>query len=387
MDGKLNEIIGHEDCKKKVLPVTYPPITTFPPYANTLAVLCNYEEALPWIYSHYIQTTVVDIINRGKEYIQAFTQCFFGDFDTRRIANTIADCVFLNRENCPLLNVFEVPNSLINSMGMSIVDVVKNLIDSSMYFYGYVDVSKIRDYRFYGSEEFAHEIFIHGYDDSKGVFHYADFPNNIENKYKFSECSYTDFEDAFHHIEGTYVPIVKSFAAIQYVLDAPFGFDYNYVRDSIFEYTYPDTERTRKYNDYIHSFLASDPNLAYYWIPKVYMGTDVYHYFRDYIEYEFNNDNNESIDPRLFHAMYDHKEMMILRLKYLIDKGYLSSDKAELLTDYNKVRDNALGIRNLVLKYNVSNNDNTVTKIFELLDTTRTLEIEMLKGIFDFDMD
>jgi hypothetical protein len=370
---------------EKILPVKYPRITTYPPYADALAILCANDEAYKWVYSNYIQISVVDIINRGKEYEQPYTPCFFGDFDNRRLANTIADCIFLNRENCPFLNIFEIPNILINSLGASYVSTLKHLIDSSMYIYGYVNVAKIDDYSYLQAEAAAHEVLIYGYNNDEGKFYYADMLSNEIRKYKFSTCTYDDIESAFQTVDQLFIPMVKSFAAIQYVKNAPFKFDYNYVKESIYEYIHPDDEKCRRFNDYASSFLASTPDGPLYWVPKIYMGVNVYNYFSDYIHYEFNNGNNKRLDPRMFHAMYDHKELMVDRLQYLLDNEYLDASKTSLIETYKQVRKNALIIRNVILKFNIKPASVTVSNIHTLLEKTKQHEIELLCNIFDFD--
>jgi hypothetical protein len=231
--------------------------------------------------------------------------------------------------------------------------------------------------------EISHEVFIYGYDDEKQAFMYADLMNNKSNKYTFSECDYSEMEAAFNSAQNLFIPIVKSFAAIQYVESAPFAFSFDYVRESVNEYVHPDKIKTRLYNDYAASFLTGDPEGPLYWIPKVYMGTDVYDYFSDYIDYEFKHSDSPILDRRLFHAMYDHKEMMLLRLKYLLDNNHLSADKVGLIEEYNKIRDNALLTRNLVLKYNMVNRKSTIEKIKELSRDSKNHEIKLLSEIFD----
>ena len=79
---------------KKILPIVVPPITTFPPYAAMLSILYNYEEAYDWMFSQYIQIYAIDKTGRNSTD-SAVCQCFFGDFDTRRLACIIADHSFL----------------------------------------------------------------------------------------------------------------------------------------------------------------------------------------------------------------------------------------------------------------------------------------------------
>ncbi len=45
----------NKELTKKVLPVTYPMITTYTQHAHLLSILSNYECTYPWIFSNYIQ--------------------------------------------------------------------------------------------------------------------------------------------------------------------------------------------------------------------------------------------------------------------------------------------------------------------------------------------
>ena len=112
------------------------------------------------------------------------------------------------------------------------------------------------------------------------------------------------------------------------------------------------------------------------------MGVDIYQYLSDFFELELNA-GNERIDRRLYHAMYDHKEMMIKRIEHFLKKGYLDSGKAPLLEEYTKVRDNTLSIRNSILKYNIQRDKRVIDRIVLSLSETKDLEISLLKRIFD----
>jgi hypothetical protein len=362
---------------KYLLPITYPTITTFTGYADTLAILQSHEKSLEWVYSHYIQIQANDIISRVNDtddFMRSalFTASFFGDFDTRKTINAICDSIFLGVERCPYFNVFEIPNKYINIIDKRFCDFVKRVVDDGMYIYGYFDRSKISNYD--SNLELGHQILIYGYDDSKQLIHFADFVD--ERKYSFSQCSYDEIECAFHNIDNVYLPLVKSVALIQYVESDIYTFDFSYIQDSIRDYISPNSKTENRQNNYTMSaFKPVD------WITKTYMGVNVYNYFLIFIERELEM-GKEYIDHRLFHAMYDHKEMMIKRMQYFLGKGYIAKDKTPQIESYIEVRDNALSIRNLVLKYNLTKSTREINKIKTLIEVTRPLEIDLLSGIF-----
>lgn len=319
--------------KTTILPVTYPTITTFPPYADALAILMSHKESLDWVYSHYIQTYIVEVIEGSENNLRPIMPCFFGDFDSRRIVNTVSDCIFLNREINPFLNIFEVPNDIIETIEGEYVSFIKKALDSSMYVYAYCDISKIKDYN--RQECAAHEVFIFGYDDSKNLFHYADFPNNRSYKYKFSTCTYDEIEAAFRAVKELFVPVVKSVALIQFEGRGPFTFDYSYIQDSIYDYLYPNKEMVRRLGMYIDSFVNFG---EFNWKTKIYVGVDTYDYFASIKDRIITTEDISRIDLRLYNAMYEHKMMMIERIQHLVENGYMSKEKNSL---FNRIQNNS----------------------------------------------
>jgi hypothetical protein len=363
---------------KKILPVVYPPVTTFTAYAAELAILFNYEKTYDWLYSHYLQVYVLDIINRYEnDNGVPFIACFFGDFDNRRLAHTINDFVFLRREVCPYLDIFEVPNDLIDTSGETAVEFFKRSIDHDLYLYSYLDVSHIKQYGI--DTQYGHEVFIYGYDDEKKVFHFADFPIDDSSRYSFSTCSYEEIERAYLGIEHHMFPLAKSVGLIRYTDLSPYTFNPEYVRDTVREYIYPDKERAERFNSYTVSYYENVD-----WKTKTYIGSDVYEYLSNVMEFDLSR-GKDFIDHRLFHAMYDHKNIMLKRLAYFLQKGYLSGDKTELAEEYKSVRDQMMAVRNQVIKFNMQKNRKSIDKIKRMLGETKDRELLLLKRIFDIE--
>lgn len=364
---------------EKILPVTYPPLTTYPGYANALSIFCSHEEAYDWMYSHYLQIYVTQIIINSEDKENAyptagFAPSFFGDYDNRRLTNTICDGLFLDREKCPFLNIFEIPNELIMSYDSSYVSFFKRCIDQSMYIYAHTDVAKIKEYKL--EEEYDHPIFIYGYNDDEKVFYFADFLDNYF-KYTFTKCSYDEIENAFQNVKNTFLPMVKSVAAAQFVENGSFQFEMSYIQDTISEYINPDKKQAEKFAKYASSYFSPIK-----WKAKVHIGSDVYEFLSDFMNISLDL-NIGYIDRRLYTSMCDHKEMMLKRIEYFLQKGYLGLDKAPLLNEYTKIRDAFINIRNLILKYNIKKDSAELNLVHKLLHETKSNELNLLSKIFD----
>ena len=359
--------------KKMVLPVVEPPITTFPGYANTLAILFNYEKSLDWVYSHYLQIYVSDSDERTKDFIPCST--FFLDFDIRKIGTLLHDGSILRHDWCPYLYIHEMPSELLKALGFSYETAFKHSIDLHNYLYMYLDVSKIKEYG--RSEEMLHCVFIYGYDDSERVFYFADFPNSPSGKYNFSKCTYHEIEAAMQNSHNVNPPFGNTIAMIKYAEDIrSFTFDFDYLRETVKSYVSPDKDTEIKFNKYLTAFISAG------WKMKSYIGSNVYDYLIRIITFDpmIGRDN---IDARPFHGMYDHKVMMLKRFEYLYNKGYIDEEKFKISRVYEKVRDDCLKVRNMIIKYNITKRKSILDKIPQLLDNTKNLDVELLSDIFE----
>jgi hypothetical protein len=363
---------------KNQLIVTYPPLTTFTTYADALAILLSFDEGQDWAYSHYIQIQANDIVSRNnntEDMMESapFTASFFVDIDTRKRANVVCDNFWLGGERCPFFNVFEIPNDYVNAINGTFADFIKRTIDGKMYIYAYLDISKISGY--WTRVPLGHQLLIYGYDEETRTVNFADFLDN--QKYTFATCSYDEIEAAYKGISDLFLPIVKSVALVQHIGYGAYIFDMSYIRDSIREYLNPDPKVKERQNNYTMSIFAPVS-----WQTETYMGIDVYDYFPKFIDRELELGKTH-IDERLFHAMYDHKEMMVKRVKHFIKKGYLSDDVRPFLEQYmTTVRNKMQAVRNVVIKYNMKERVETLDHVKTTLPEIRNAEIELLEKIF-----
>jgi hypothetical protein len=361
---------------KVLLPITSPTITTATGYADALAILQSYEKANDWVYSQYIQMFALQNMPRDpqKEYWPLFghTESFFCDFDYRRIANTTNDGIFLDREKCPYLNVFEIPYELIEHFCSSFIELIKTCIDNSMYVYGIADVSGVTAYN--GGT--THPMLIYGYDDDVGEFYFGDFLDG-NNAYRFEKCSFIEAEVAFQNAKNTDFPLVKSIAAVRFVEDASFEFDWRYIRKSVRSYLYPDSNLASDFAQYATSYFS-----VLNWKANAFLGMEIYDFLHDFFEIE-KQLNMYPTDIVPFHAFYDHKAMMAARLKYFCNTGYIKSDKHPDVKQFDSVVERALSIRNQVMKYNIQLDSSFPNSLYEQLTQLKDAEFQILKSIFE----
>ncbi|WP_218619006.1 hypothetical protein, partial [Paenibacillus sp. P32E] len=90
-----------------------------------------------------------------------------------------------------------------------------------------------------------------------------------------------------------------------------------------------------------------------------------------------------NIDIRLFHLIWEHKRNMNFRVEFLINNKNYDFDKI-LLDKLNKIENDALIIRNLVLKYNNTNNKSIITNIRERLKLLVYEEAEVYNELLCF---
>ena len=88
----------------------------------------------------------------------------------------------------------------------------------------------------------------------------------------------------------------------------------------------------------------------------------------------------EYVDHRTLFGLWDHKRIMLERLKYLEDNGYLDKNR-EYSRAYSEVELMANKARLLVMKYNVVRKKDVLASIIALLRDMREKEQEVLNSV------
>lgn len=180
----------------------------------------------------------------------------------------------------------------------------------------------------YKIQNFDHQNLIYGYDDDSQTFLVSGYASS--KQYEQSVMSYVDFKESiknvsdFNFASGCYKP--KG--------NIP-GFDQGMLLTEL--------------RDYYNS-SSQNPNVNY--------GLKFYDSLCTYLE----DDGNE-IDLRCVYLLNEHKKLMCLKIKYLLEMHLLS--EPQFLREYEGVYELTSKIHNLSLKRNITGNLSLTYKIVE----------------------
>ena len=167
---------------KKILPISYPMITSWQWHATLFSIIGDDEKAKNWIFSNYIQLRCYNI-----------EEIFTGD--EMLLADMMPGSSSL--KECPYLLFSLMTKEQVESYCGDILTFIKKTINLGGYVYGVFDEAKIlcdsgADYKF------PHELFIYGYDDEEQQFYVGDF--TFGEHYSYSKVSYSDVRNGYDTI-------------------------------------------------------------------------------------------------------------------------------------------------------------------------------------------
>lgn len=347
------------DSKK--LDVTYPMITSWQWHATLFSILSADENAKKWIFSNYIQLRCYNI-----------EEIFTGD--DMLFADMMPGSSSL--KECPYLITSLMTKDQIESYCGNIIDFIIKTIDLNGYVYGVFDEAKILanvevDYKF------PHELFIYGYDMKKEIFYVGDF--TFKDHYSYNTVSFEDvrrgyeditasddhmFKDDYKGRRGLYV-ILKNTDTAYYEVD-------------------PVLIR-RTLREYINSVDTKDHfRMNRNRFNDTTFGISVYDRVYDRIQKQMSEEEPD-FDIRALHIMYDHKVLMLERIKYLMANGYLDVND-DLVNEYAEVVKNVKAARNLLIKISIDDNLNEAGRFRTYFKTAKEKEAAVLLDVLE-DMD
>lgn len=325
---------------EKVLPMKYPVVSSYPYHSDILAVISNDDEYLPWLFNNYIQ------INYPKAYFKDGARLDF-----------FSSCLW---ETCPYISYQLVCKDFISNKWSSLKDFLVYSINSGFYARLIVDKYNISCYWTGRKQHSPHDIFVFGYDTKRQIFNVAD--NFKDGKYSFETTSFKELEDAYINVEkrGLY-DFLNGIELIRPKKNnSSYGFDYNYKLD------------VDLISDGIRDYLSSNiEKIKWPYIPsmqwkydKDYYGLQVYTIL---LEYLANFENTIGIDLRPFFVLWEHKRIMLLRIKYMGDNNFLD-DSGSLYSEYSKIERKAFTLNNIWMKYSVSKDKKAIDKIVNVIN-------------------
>ncbi len=336
--------------QKVILPVNYPPITSWQWHASLFSILANDEFALEWIYSNYVQLRCypeTDSITGNKIYMFDFIP---GDSSLKE---------------CPYLLSEIITQEQILAYSKDILSFLLKTLDLSYYIFGICDETDMLN----RGRRILHQLFIYGYDLENQVFYVGDF--TFTGKYSYTTV--------------TFDKVVNGFLNVQPGEDFVFNHNYKGMRGLYLikkntdekYYSFDSNLVKRTLNEYIN---GSNTKAHFLQMRNNYstnsFGINIYDGIIDQINL-LEEKTNTWYDYRPFHITYDHKALMENRLKYMMENKYISFD-SEIIIKYDLVKNAMLKARNTFIKANVTKEIGMLNKIKSYISEAKEREVEIL---------
>jgi hypothetical protein len=310
--------------EKITLPMAKPIITTYPMDANAISIISNDKETYPWLLNNFMQ-----IMSWDRVELPWKLDIWYSDS-------------FKFYKKCPFLDCQRIKKHFIR-------DKWNDDINESAY-----EPKRESDR--------PHDMLIYGYDAIQKIFYVAD--NFKYGKYSFSTCTFGELENAVHYLreeDENYAGFSSSIELLSYKKpkNRTFDFDLNKVTDGLKAYS-----SSKAFDEWAY------PNAIY--------GINVYDTYKLYLSLLHNNEVKFDIRP--VHLFWEHKFVMMLRLNYMNENDMLHNED-NILSAYKEIEQKTLSYRNLLLKYKINKNQNTLKHIIEELDENKYKESLVLERV------
>lgn len=343
-------------ANKVVLPVKYPAITSWQWHATLFSILGEDENAKRWIYSNYIQLRCYNILEytSGDEILLC---------DMMPGSSAMKECPYL------IFSLITKPQ--IESYCGDVVDFIVKTIDLGGYVYGAFDEARMIsnvsvDYKF------SHELFIYGYNMEEEVFYVGDFT----------------FKDKYAYTTVTFDAVKRGFDVLSAGEDHVFRDDYKgtrglYVIQKNVDSKYYDIDRVlikRTLEEYLTGADTKEHfRMMRNRFDDTIFGVNVYEALKARVDKQLHKEEPD-FDIRALHIAYDHKVLMLDRLKYLMANEVIPFNQ-EMLDDYAVVVEDMLTARNLLVRISVTDEIEAGDRIAGYLDDAKEKEIAILSRV------
>lgn len=343
-------------ANKVVLPVKYPAITSWQWHATLFSILGEDENAKRWIYSNYIQLRCYNIpeYTSGDEILLC---------DMMPGSSALKECPYL------LFSLITKPQ--IESYCGDVIDFIVKTIDLGGYVYGAFDEARMIsnvsvDYKF------SHELFIYGYNMEEEVFYVGDFT----------------FKDKYAYTTVTFDAVKRGFDVLSAGEDHVFRDDYKgtrglYVIQKNVDSKYYDIDPVLIKRT-LEEYLKGEDTKEHFRMMRnrfddTVFGVNVYDALKTRVDKQLHREEPD-FDIRALHIAYDHKVLMLDRLKYLMANEVIPFNQ-EMLDDYAVVVEDMLTARNLLVRISVTNEIEAGGRIADYLDDAREKETAILSKV------
>ncbi|MBD2847474.1 hypothetical protein IDH44_19925 [Paenibacillus sp. IB182496] len=320
----------------KILPITYPIITSYSHHTAILSILGVDESFMPWFCENYIELSIIK------------------DPDCQAVLDFLnLDVYTFHVPRPPLLEFVSFKPEQLKLSGSDFENFVITGLENDYYIYAVLRCAEIPLYRSQRTQR-HHPLLIYGYDQQQ--FYCGDFFEN--GKFRFEKIHRSFVASAFEQIiPGNYwwsgLKLLKKKKALH-------SLNAEKIKTSFRNYIAPS-----------YSTVFSHPKLG-----QLRVGIDDV-YNRLLLDLE-NLELGKRVDRRAIPIFAEHKKAVLRILSYL---QQLNRCNVELVERFTVVTERMEMIRNGLLKYHFTKNSSLLQRVREQLMHLRVTEKQILNEV------
>lgn len=316
--------------QRKVLHMQTPMITSYPRHANLLSILENEEMYIEWLIENYIELQSAKMKKLKLEFHIGYDVIHFFQF-------------------CPFVVYNRAERNIVNKAYHDIIEYLCDLILDNRYVYVLVDRFYVSCYpQSYQKEHHYHDIFLYGFDQEEKIFYAADF---FDGKYSLKKTTFSEIKQGYESVKDN-EDWLHGVISLQVIKTMVYNLDVNKVIRNLREYI--ERFNPSVHNEILFSYMKSD---------YFDFGINIYQTLLRYFDAE---NVNFKVDLRPFHLLCDHKRILVEMVRHLIRNHYLL-EKSVDFDQVTQLESNAMVIRNVLIKYNITGNKKELIRCKNLL--------------------
>ncbi|SMF85069.1 hypothetical protein SAMN05661091_2859 [Paenibacillus uliginis N3/975] len=356
---EMESVLTDKTMRSVKLPFEIPQVYGFLGHAYVLGILQPFEYAQPWIHTSYIQLFI------AKHYLndlQEYRLDFYPD-------------LMIAYNNMPWLMYKHSDKVLLDQLGVDIHRYLITQLEREYYVVTYVDEFYIHNSICYQENHFVHDIFIYGYDLDRQIYHVAIFDKN--RQFTMQEVTFEQFDQAYTSQGKSTQSLISSCKRME-----PSNYENSKYGSGVGRFDFDLQLMINVLSDYLEGRNSTERLRIQQQPMEGYFGVEIYPYLQEFVTRVIEGVQN--FDVRQLHILWEHKKMMVARIEYLQQLGYLR-EETSLLSEAKRLEKQAYTYRNLMLKGFMSQNRNIlhplVNSLEEMLIAEKALITQLIEEL------
>lgn len=335
------------------LPICFPPpVLLFAHHFIPTTIICAYDNTLDWYYSNFIQLCIPRQFNPRAEFLNFYP-------------------AFMTEQNSVFLTLYKLNEKLASINENNLIDHIIDWLNNNFYFVSFINGAEIPGTFLHSvKDDRLLEAFIFGYDREEELFQLLGF--NRLREIKVINITFNDFKKAFFSsktkklLEEPVWTFGDEFCITLYQFNknAKYKLDRGHIANQIKEYLNSENSAT-------HYRVLNTNKIDYLF------GMDIYEVLIDYL----SEKELSKIDFKIFHGLWEHKRIMMERIKYLTGLNYLTNSN-NYADRYSSIEKQAQHIRMLSLKFRKTFDKEIIKRISNSMYTIKADETVILQEFY-----